>query len=323
MKKILIIGATGSLGKVISQRLSVSYEVTGTYFEHKPEEYACNIQYLRLDITDMTDFETIEQAYDCVVLVSGAMPAVMQGYAPKKYIDVNISGTLNTLEFCRRTNVQKLIFVMSFSDVSAAFYSGIPIMTDQPRTLTMTGDHAVYGISKATACDLIEHYHQEYGLQTVIFRIPTVYCPDDNVSYFVDGVKRTKAYVQMIRNVVQHQKIEVWGDPTNAKDMPYVKDFSRLIELAVKSKSAQGLYNAGTGFPVSLEQLVDTIIEIFGKGNSVEKIYRSEMPSQPNFTFDMSRTKTDFGFVPEYDIKKMLLDIRDNVDLSLWQNKES
>ncbi|AFI83929.1 NAD(P)-dependent oxidoreductase [Methylophaga nitratireducenticrescens] len=320
MRKILVIGATGSLGKVVTENLSLQYEVTGTYCHSKHDERITNIRYLKLDVTDKFDFEKLEHVYDCIVLISGAMPATMHGYQPQKYIDVNITGTLNTLEFCKKTKVRKMIFVMSFSDVAGSFYSGIPITTEQPRSLAMTGDHAVYGISKATACDLIEHYHQEYGLQTVIFRIPTVYCADDNVNYFVDGSKRTKAYVQMIRNVVQYQRIEVWGDPQNAKDMPYVKDFSRLIELAVKSKTAQGLYNAGTGSPVSLEQLVDTIIEIFGEDNSIEKVFLPEKNSQPNFTFDMSRTRAEFGFVPEYDLRRMFLDIRENVDPLVWQS---
>lgn len=318
MSKVLVIGASGSLGSVIVKELSQKNQVTGTYCSRKPVTKSDMVEYKQLDITLNAGFEKLDTDYDCVVLVSGAMPASMRGYTPQRYIDVNITGTLNTLEFCRQKKIPKLVYITTFSDVAGAFYSGIPITTEQPRTLAMTGDHAVYGISKATACDLIEHYHQEYGLQTIIFRIPTVYCADDNVDFYVDGIRQTKAYIKMIRSVVQHKKIEIWGNPENAKDMPYVKDFSRLIALAVTSKKAQGLYNAGTGKPVSLEQLVNQIIGVFGGGDAVEKIYRPQMDSQPNFTFDMSRTEAEFGYEPEYDLRTMLLDIKKNVHANVW-----
>lgn len=318
MSRVLVIGASGSLGSVVAEQLSQKNQVTGTYCSREPTIKIDKVEYKQLNITDKKAFEGLGKGFDCVVLVSGAMPATMSGYEPQTYIDVNITGTLNTLEFCRQRNIPKLIFIMTFSDVSDSFYSGLPITTEQPRKLAMTGDHAVYGISKATACDLIEHYHQEYDLQTILFRIPTVYCADDNVDFYVDGVKRTKAYVKMIRSVVQHKKIEIWGNPENAKDMPYVKDFSRLIELAVSSKTAQGLYNAGTGSPVTLEQLVNEIIQVFAGEEPVEKTYRSEMASQPNFTFDMSKTEADFGYQPQYDLRSMLMDIRDSVDSAVW-----
>jgi UDP-glucose 4-epimerase len=39
------------------------------------------------------------------------------------------------------------------------------IKDDSSRKLNFTGYHAVYIISKFAAVDLIEHYHQQYGIQ--------------------------------------------------------------------------------------------------------------------------------------------------------------
>lgn len=316
MAKILVIGGSGSLGKETVNYLSQRHKVTATYLNNKIDSGEVN--YVKLNSAIAEDFDRLEKNYDSVVLVSGAMPASMEGYQPQRYIDVNVTGTLNTLEFCRKNKIPKIIFVMTFSDVSSSFYSGIPIKSDDKRTLTLTGDHAVYAISKVAACDLLEHYHQEYGLQTIIFRIPTVYCCDSNVNYYVDGVERTKAYVKMIRSIVQDGKVELWGDPSNAKDMPYVKDFSRLIYAAVESGDAQGIYNAGTGSPVSLDTFVDALIDVFGEGRDIAKIYRPGKPSQPNFTFDMSATERDFSYQPQYGVKEMFVDIKNNTNPDIW-----
>jgi UDP-glucose 4-epimerase len=69
---------------------------------------------------------------------------------------------------------------------------------------------------------------------------------------------------------------------------------------------------------VTLEQLVNEIIRVFAGEESVEKTYRPEMASQPNFTFDMSKTEADFGYQPQYDLRSMLMDIRDSVDPAVW-----
>lgn len=311
MKKVLVIGASGSLGKGVIKELKDKYIITGTYTTRP--FLLDGVFSKKLDITNNNDFNNLDGNYDAVFLVAGAMPAMMKGYTPQVYIDVNITGIMNVLEYCRTKKIPKLIYIQTFSDVSGSFYTGIPIKDDDSRTLTLTGDHAVYAISKVAACDLIEHYHQEYDLQTIIFRIPTVYCNDDNYEYFVDGKLKTKAYIKMIKSIINDSKIEVWGNPKNAKDMPYIKDFAVLIDKAIEHNTAQGMFNAGTGDAVSLDALVDTMVEVFSPEKLVDKIYLPDKPSQPNFTFDMTKTKQTFGFEPVFGIKEMLADIKNNL----------
>lgn len=309
MSKVLVLGASGSLGRGTIKHLKKSHEITATFSNNEFSEQGVTVK--RADITVPDSLTALGTDFDSVVMIAGAMPATMAGYEPQRYIDTNITGTLNVLDFCRKSNIKKIIYIMTFSDVSHKFYNGIPIESDDDRGLTLTGDHAVYAISKVAACDLIEHYHQEYGLQTIIFRIPTVYCADDNFNYFVDGELKTKAYVQMLRSIVTDGKVELWGNSSHAKDMPYIKDFSRLIELGLEHPTAQGVFNAGTGLPVSLKELVNTMIDVFAKGNTVEIIEKPEKPSQPNFTFNMKKTKEVFGFSPSWSVKEMFEDIRD------------
>jgi UDP-glucose 4-epimerase len=317
MKKILVLGASGSLGRGVTRHLKDKHDVTATYVKNQFTEQGVNVT--EADITAPESLERLGADFDTVVLIAGAMPATMTGYHPQRYIDTNITGTLNVLEFCRKSNINKIIYIMTFSDVSHKFFNGVPIKSDDSRGLTLTGDHAVYSISKVAACDLIEHYHQEYGLQTIIFRIPTVYCADENFNYYVDGALKVKGYFQMLESIVSSSKVEIWGNPQHSKDMPYIKDFARLINSAVNHKSAQGVFNAGTGQPVSLKKLVDVMIDVFSQGKPVKAIERPEKPSQPNFTFDMSKTIEVFGFMPEWDIKEMMEDIRNTVGIEAFR----
>lgn len=317
MKKILVIGASGSLGRGVIQHLKDSHAVTATYASNEFVEDGVSVK--KADIKDRDSLVGLGSDFDSVVLIAGAMPATMSGYKPQNYIDTNITGVLNVLEYCRGSGINKIVYIMTFSDVSHHFFNGVPIESDSRRGLTLTGDHAVYAISKVAACDLIEHYHQEYGLQTIIYRIPTVYCADDNFNYYVDGVEKTKAYVQMVQSIVNDQKVEIWGNANHAKDMPYIKDFARLIELGVAHPTAQGVFNAGTETPITLSHLVDAMIEVFSEGKSIDVVARPDKPSQPNFTFNMSKTIDVFGFKPEWGLREMLIDIRDTVGIEAFR----
>jgi len=323
--KILIIGATGSTGLYLTDYLNRNdYDVIATGLRHRNSNIykSKGMEYFLLDISKKEEFEKLPVDVDCVVLLAGLMPARMEGYDPYKYININIIGTLNTLEFCRLNNIPKIIFAQSHSDVAGHWNTGEYIKSDASRILNFRGDHAVYIISKTTAVDLIEHYHQEYGLQSVIFRLPTIYCywPDDTM--FVNGVKKKMAYLVIIKKAIEGEPIEIWGDPTIAKDIVYVKDFIQMIEKAINSKTAQGMYNVGTGMPTTLEEQIKGIIEVFSKPDKKSSvIYRPEMPSQTSYFYDISRTKDDLHYEVEYPYLEMLRDMKKEMNKPLLINE--
>jgi UDP-glucose 4-epimerase len=273
------------------------------------------MEYFSLNISKKEEFEKLPVDVDCVVLLAGMMPARMEGYDPYKYININITGTLNTLEFCRVNNIPKIIFAQSHSDVAGHWNTGEYIKHDANRILNFKGDHAVYIISKTTAVDLIEHYHQEYGIQSIVFRLPTIYCycPDDTM--FVNGIKKKIAYLTIIKQAIEGEPIEIWGDPNIAKDIVYVKDFIQMIEKAINNKTAQGMYNVGTGMPTTLEEQIKGIIEVFSESDKKSSIvYRPEMPSQTSYLYDISKTKNDLHYEVMYPYIEMLKDMKEEIN---------
>jgi UDP-glucose 4-epimerase len=79
------------------------------------------------------------------------------------------------------------------------------------------------------------------------------------------------------------------------------------------------VFNAGTETPVTLSNLVDAMIDVFSEGKLVDVVARPDKPSQPNFTFNMSKTTEVFGFKPEWGLKEMLADIRDTVGIEAFR----
>ena len=314
MEKVLIIGATGSTGLFLTNNLNEKgYKVIATgYNKRKLESYnEKGIEYIDIDISRKEDFYKLPTDVDCVVLLAGMMPARMEGYDPYKYININTIGTLNTLEFCKINDIPKIIFAQSHSDVFGHWNTGEYIKDNANRILNYKGDHAVYIISKCAAIDLIEHYHQEYGIQSIIFRLPTIYCYWPDNTMYVNGIKNTMGYLVLIEKAIKGETIEIWGDPSIAKDIVYVKDFIQMIERAINSKTAQGVYNVGTGIPTTLEEQIKGIVEIFSTPECKSKIiYCPEKSSQTSYLYDISKAKNELDYKVMYPYIEMLKDIK-------------
>jgi len=312
--KVQIIGATGSTGLYLTEELLIKqYKIVATGLKQRKNTYYKNndIEYIAIDISQKSEFEKLPVDISCVVLLAGIMPARMEGYDPNKYFNINTIGTLNTLEFCRKNSIPKIIFAQSHSDVFGYWNTGEYIKDDVQRKLNFKGDHAVYIISKCAAVDLIEHYHQEYGIQSIVFRLPTIYCYWPDNTMYVNGTKKTMAYLTIIQKAIQGEPIEIWGNPKIPKDIVYIKDFIQLIENAINSKQAQGIYNVGTGIPITLDEQIKGIVEEFCSYDKKSKlVYKPEKPSQTSYLYDISKTQKDLGFKVNYPYSEMLKDMK-------------
>jgi len=315
MKRIVVIGATGSTGLYLTEHLSKNdYEIVATGLKERSGGYYSirNIKYASVNISNKNEFRKLpNENIDCIVLLAGMMPARMKGYDPYKYLEINIKGTLNTLEYCRENKIPKIIFAQSHSDVAGHWNTGDFINDDATRITNLKGDHAVYILSKIAAVDLIEHYHQEYGIQNIVFRLPTIYCYWPDATMYVNGSKKEMAYLVFIKKAMNGEPIEIWGNPKIAKDIVYVKDFIQLVERAIISNSAQGIFNVGTGIPTSLDEQIKGVIEIFcSPDRKSEIIYRPEMPSQTSYLYDVTKAKTELGYEVKYPYIEMLKDMK-------------
>ena len=123
-KKILVLGSSGNLGMYFMDYLiqnldSEKYEMiaTGRKDEYPYKFY--NGKYIKLDITKKEDFEKLpkENVY-AVVDFAGVLPAYLEEDNPNKYIDVNIKGTLNVLEYCKNVKADRIIYTQTWADLN-------------------------------------------------------------------------------------------------------------------------------------------------------------------------------------------------------------
>ncbi|MFB9329636.1 NAD-dependent epimerase/dehydratase family protein [Paenibacillus aurantiacus] len=171
---------------------------------------------------------------------------------------VNVVGTLNLLEACRRANVRKFIFA-STSAVYGKLQKEKLVETDPTQPISY------YGLSKITAEHYIRLYHDLYGLNYTILRYGNVYGPGQTakgeggvVAVFMDRIARG-------------MPLPINGDGEQTRDFIFVDDVAEANIAAIRFGD-QGTFHVSTGSSASVNRVVDVLQDIHG--SQVPVLYR-------------------------------------------------
>ncbi|MDE7381609.1 MAG: NAD(P)-dependent oxidoreductase [Muribaculaceae bacterium] len=327
IRKIVIFGATGNVGSYLTlyakdffekenirlekAESDVRYEIIASGRRRTTvfEEY--DIPYISADLSRTEDIDRLPtENIFAVMLLSASIPSYMKQYDGRKYVESIILGGFNVLEYCRKCRANRILFTQTVFDQAEYSHSKI-LKGDDPQNFSYTGDHALYVIAKNSVLEMMEHYALEYGLKRFVFRLPTIYGYSPNHFYLKDGELRKRPVYQMIELAMKGEPLEIWGDPNYAKDMVHVYDLAQMMCKGVITDVDGGFYNVGTGKPVTLEEQVRTIAEVFApeKGPS-EIIYCPEKESNGGFLMDISNAAEDLGYSPLYDCRALFEDFK-------------
>ncbi len=313
-KKVLVLGATGNLGAYSALALKdAGFDVVAagrrasdnSFFEDR------GIPYYSIDITDIESFNQLKGlSIEIVADFAGELPSRC-AFNPQKLIRTITEATVNVLEFMKEEKCKKIIFPTTPYDLFAYHETGEPIDADAPRSFPPTGDHSIYAIAKNAAVDLIENYHNEYGISRFILRFFTIYQYHPNAYHFADGIMRKMPYRGLMDRAAKGEPINIYGNPNRVKEMVYIKDFVKVVVNAAKSDLEGGFYNIGSPHRVSLEEMIRGIVEVFSPENNKSEVgYDPTKPDTLQSILDWEKTAKDLHYDPQYDYLTMLKDFK-------------
>lgn len=310
---IVVTGAYGFIGVYLVDELRrQGYDVLATGHRMLAAEYFMRrgIPYAPLDIAREEDFASLPTGVEGVVHLAGLLPANVESCPPQDYIRLNVTGTLNVLEYCRTHEVKRVLATTSYADIQNAWSVDPPTPSEQPRNFKFTGDHAMYVISKNAATDSILHYNQQYGFKSSVFRLPMVYGYGPHLSIYVDGQYKKSGFQVFMEKAKAGEPIEIWGNPGILRDVVYVKDVVQAFTRALRSEVAQGIYNISSGVGITLREQVQAMVNVWSHaGKESEIVLRSDKPNNlKSFVLDISRAQRDFGYQPAFTFQDMLID---------------
>jgi nucleoside-diphosphate-sugar epimerase len=165
---------------------------------------------------------------------------------------VNYQGTLHLLEAARNNNIKRFVFASS-----AALYGDEPTL---PKVETMCpvtlSPYAVDKLASEFACGM---YTKLYGLETVCLRYFNVYGPRQDPSSPYSGV--ISIFADKLKN---KETPTIFGDGEQTRDFVFVSDIVEANMKAVTTETGTGqYYNIATGKKITLNQLLETLCEIY------------------------------------------------------------
>ena len=173
IKKVLITGAAGNLGKYVTQELENDYDLILADIKSKPESLQHN--YFQTDITKFNEVKEVCQGVDAVLHLA-AIP-IDTGEALKIW-DINFTGTFNMFEAAAQNKVKKIVFSSSICSYGFEFWS----KPFTPEYLPLDENHPLmaddsYGMSKITGEVLGYGYSRRYECSVHCFRLATIIFP--------------------------------------------------------------------------------------------------------------------------------------------------
>jgi UDP-glucose 4-epimerase len=320
-KKILVFGAAGFIGAyLIDELLRLHYDVDASDIDQFGEQHcrAHGVPYFHVDITKQEEFRRLPQEeFDAVIHLAALQPATydVARYTPRDYMNVNVAGTLNILDYCARNKARKLIYASSHRNTSGLWSRGRLISEADGRAQEYVGEYAMFGISESAAQDCVEFYRAKYGMEGIIFRLPPVYGFGPHLEIFKNGEPMKTGFQTLIENAMACRPLEVWGDGTIGRDIVYVKDVVSAFVKAICLETKGGLFNITSGYRLTLREEIETIAKVFwGDGTSPQIV---DMPHKVHgmrsFAYDNSKARVELDWRPEYDFESMLIDYKREV----------
>ena len=317
-KKVVVFGATGHLGAPIALHLKeLGYQVYAVGHRKNDNGFFADyeIPYFSVDISNKEDFEQLPQSdIYAVVHFAGVLPSYMKSFDDASlFVNSVIMGTLNVLEYARKTGADRFVFPQSLFDVSYLFGTKVPIPADSQRRVP-AGDHACYVITKNAAVDLVEHYYNYYGIKRFILRLSRVYMYHPDPYIYRDGEKRMVADRDWIYKAMRGEDLEVWGDPNKIIETCSLKDFLQIVEKTLTAQVDGGIYNIGSGGSIFGERM-KAIAEVFNpEGKKSKILYYPEKPSTRQFVLDIQKTVAELGYEPKCLWKDYLIDFKKEME---------
>ena len=267
---ILVTGGAGFIGSNLCEKLICAGEKIicidnfNDYYNPKIKEEnlrnlegRANFILYRMDILDREKLEEVfaKHRFDMVIHLAaraGVRPSISNA---SLYEAVNVQGTINILECCRKYGIGKLIFASSSS-----VYGGnkkIPFsendIVDRPIS--------PYAATKKAGELICYTYSHLFNISVYCYRFFTVYGPRQ---------RPEMAIYKFTKLITEEKPIEIFGDGTSSRDYTYVEDIVDVIASNLENVKGYEIINLGNSNPVKVTELIKFIEKAANKKAQVE-----------------------------------------------------
>ena len=268
-QKLLICGSTGFIGRNMAEYFAGQgeYEVYGTYFNSPPLDHP-KIRMVRVDLTDKHDVSRALSGMD-VVVQAAATTSGAQDIVNRPHYHVRDNAIMNALIFGTASDlgVSHLVF---FSCTTMYPSIDTPLKeTDFDANALVYPAYFGGAWTKVYNEKMCEFYAGCGNTRFTVIRHSNIYGPHDKFD-----LERSHVFGATVTKVMSAQdgdRIVVWGDGTQGRDLLYVSDLTEFVRAVLRQQDSPfEIFNVGCGHVIQIKDLVARIIQHAGKTLHIE-----------------------------------------------------
>ena len=205
------------------------------------------------------------------------------------FVETNVLGTFRVLEASRKVGIKTVIHV-STDEVYGSLSEG---SADETFRLE---PNSPYAASKAASDLLARSYFVTHGLDVRITRCCNNYgkyqYPEKVIPVFINKLK-------------SGQKLPIYGDGRNVREWIHVSDHAKGIQAALEKGSPGEVYNIGTGYHLSNNDLASEVIKVMGLEANMKSYVTDRQGHDFRYSVE-SRKIESLGFERKIDFENGL-----------------
>ncbi|MFA6189479.1 MAG: NAD(P)-dependent oxidoreductase [Sulfuricurvum sp.] len=270
---ILIVGASGFIGRHLCENLGKTHRVIGVV-KQNTDLLGCE-QIIKCDLLNKErTVEILQKEVHCRIDILINLASKLVGVETAEDIQVlldNIKMTESIVEISKKLAIQKLI---NFSSI-AVYPNTDGTFSEESPVWMASNSECLYGLSKFCSENILDYLLKNRGTSIIHLRLAQVHG---------DGMREDRIMSMMRNELVEKNQITVFGNGERISNFISIEKVCRIIEALLNS-TAQGVYNLGDE-NLSYEELAKRIIKKSGING---KIVLEDKGSKAKFFLDSSK----------------------------------
>jgi UDP-glucose 4-epimerase len=255
-RKIVLTGGTGFILSYVAENYAAMGDDVWIFDQTAPDalpDYAKdlletnqNTTYVQGDIRDKGAVEEIIKGAEIVYHFAALMGTSSRFKQEVLTTEVNVIGTLHACQ--------------------AALDSGVKYFVYPPRPME-TGWLTPYIISKTASTQMMQMYHETYGLPTVGLNISNIYGPRERAVLEANPYKKgegRKMMATFVECALKGEPLPVMGDGEQSSDFIFIGDVIEACMKAPSDPAVGKIIEIGTGVKTSVLDVAKMIVELTG-----------------------------------------------------------
>jgi dTDP-L-rhamnose 4-epimerase len=344
--KVLVTGGLGFIGShVVDLLVEKGYDVrifdnlepqVHGEARNLPDYFNGKTELVMGDVSDKKDVAKAVLDVDAVIHLAASVGVGQSMYQIEKYVRCNTYGTANLLDVLvnDENRVKKLVVASSMSIYGEGKYNCVscgpvypslrkeeqlvgkdwelkcpncgqsvkPMPTDEDKPLMPTSMYAQTKRHQEEMCLLVG---KTYGLPAVALRYFNVYGPRQALSNPYTGL-----CALFSSRILNDKPPYIFEDGLQTRDFVNVKDVAKAVGLALEKNGSNYMpLNVGSGKPISIIELANILIRLYGKNMEPYVSCRYRKGDVRHCCADITRARRLLGYEPSVGMDEGLKDL--------------